>query len=829
MRPMIHSNLGSTLTLSIKCRAGSILFGAFNSHESKERRRLVRILRYLKNSKVAVVLIVALLIVQAFADLSLPRYTSDLVDVGIQQSGIEHASPDQMRASTFEATCMLASEEGENLIRASYAPSDDGTYALTDEGSKQREALDDAMAWPMAIVYFADQASEESARASGGAEGGDAAASSGEESASVDGAFMRDGFDLAQLVQAYQAGAISKDDVLSMVDSAKEHLSGVSDSLVDQQAIAAVKAEYEALGLDMGAIQMGCLLRIGAQMLGVAALMAIVSVAVGFLASRTAAKVARGLRERLFSKVLSFSDAEVQRFSAASLITRGTNDIQQIQMVLTMVLRMVLYAPILAIGGIIMVSRTNASMSWIIVFAVVVIFLIIGILMAIALPKFKVMQKLIDRVNLVAREMLNGLPVIRAFGRQDFEYKRFDDASTALYRTQLFTNRAMTFMMPAMMLVMNGVSVLIVWVGGSYIDSGTIQTGDMIAFITYSMVIIMSFLIIGMMAIMLPRADVAAERVNEVLSTESSIHDPARPVELPASGAAGERRGARIEFKDVTFAYDEGSEPVLRHISFVAEPGDTLAIIGPTGCGKSTVLKLIERFYDVSEGAVLIDGVDVRSLRQHDLRSLLGYVPQKAFLFSGSIADTVRFGAPGASDDDVSAALEIAQAADFVGEKEEGAESFVSQGGDNVSGGQRQRLSIARAIATNARAYLFDDSFSALDYATDARLRAALASKLGDATKVIVAQRISTVLDATTIVVLDDGEMVGRGTHAQLLRTCPTYREIAESQLSPAEIERTLSQGDGAVRCDNAACEEGAAQEKSAAQGGDAQKGGGVR
>ncbi len=753
----------------------------------------MRIIRYLRHSKVAVVLIVALLIVQAFADLSLPRYTSDLVDVGIQQGGIEHASPDQMRASTFDAACMLASEDGEELIRASYTQADDGTYALTDEGSKKREALDDAMAWPMAIVYFADQAAEGDA--------GTASVVAEEEGASAnDTAALQGGFDLSQLVQAYQAGAISKDDVLSMVDAAKEHLFGVSDSLVDQQAIAAVKAEYEALGLDLGAIQMGSLARIGVQMLGVAALMAIVSVAVGYLASRTAAKVARGLRERLFAKVLSFSDSEVQRFSAASLITRGTNDIQQIQMVLTMVLRMVLYAPILAIGGIIMVSRTNAAMSWIIVLAVVVIFLVIGILMAIALPKFKVMQKLIDRVNLVAREMLNGLPVIRAFGRQDFESKRFDDASTALYRTQLFTNRAMTFMMPAMMLVMNGVSVLIVWVGGSYIDSGTIQTGDMIAFITYSMVIIMSFLIIGMMAIMLPRADVAAERVNEVLATESSIHDPAHPAELPAPESEGERRGARIEFKDVTFAYDEHSEPVLRHISFVAEPGDTLAIIGPTGCGKTTVLKLIERFYDVSEGAVLIDGVDVRDLRQHDLRSLLGYVPQKAFLFSGSIADTVRFGAPEASDADVNTALSIAQAADFVGEKEEGTGSFISQGGDNVSGGQRQRLSIARAIATNARAYLFDDSFSALDYATDARLRAALAAELGGATKVIVAQRISTVLDATTIVVLDDGEMVGCGTHAQMLRTCPTYREIAESQLSPAEIERTLAQGDAAVK-----------------------------
>ncbi len=763
----------------------------------KRKGRLVRIIRYLKHSKAAVALIVVLLVVQAFADLSLPRYTSDLVDVGIQQEGIEHASPDAMRASTFDAVCMLASDEDESLVRSSYTQSDDGSYALNSSGV-DREALDSAMAWPMAIVYFAEQAQERGADATtdGQAAAGVDGQAAADAQSSTEGFVEPGSFDLNALVAAYQAGAVSKADVLSMVDAAKQQLSGVNDSLVEQQAIEAVKAEYEALGMDLGAIQMACLARIGAQMLGVAALMAAASIAVGYLASRTAAKVARLLRERLFARVLSFSDAEIQHFSAASLITRGTNDIQQIQMVLTMVLRMVLYAPILAIGGIIMVSRTNAAMSWIIVLAVVAIFLLIGILMAIAMPKFRIMQKLIDRVNLVAREMLSGLSVIRAFGRQGFEAKRFDDASTALYRTQLFTNRAMTFMMPAMMLVMNAVSVLIVWVGGSYIDNGTIQTGDMIAFITYSMVIIMSFLIIGMMAIMLPRADVAAERVNEVLATESSVHDPDQPhALLRAEGEeSASATGARIEFKDVTFAYDKGSEPVLRHISFEAEPGSTLAIIGPTGCGKSTVLKLIERFYDVTEGAVLIDGVDVRDVSQHDLRAQLGYVPQKAFLFSGSVADTVRFGAPDATDDQVRRAASIAQASDFVEAKDEGYESFVSQGGDNVSGGQRQRLSIARAIATGARAYMFDDSFSALDYATDARLRAALARELGAATKVIVAQRISTVLDADAIVVLDDGAMVGYGTHAQLLRTCPTYREIAQSQLSEDEIERTLAQ-----------------------------------
>lgn len=736
----------------------------------------MRIISYLKQSKAAVALIVVLLIVQAFADLSLPRYTSDLVDVGIQQGGIEDCSPNVISSETFDYVCMLAPEGDEQLLRASYEQNSDGNYTLTESGKEDRSVVDSAIALPLVVVHFSDQmaASMQGQQAQGSSSAFDGAAAGGQ------------GFDLPQLYAAYDAGMIGKAQVSDAMDQAKSAFGNIDDSLIQQQAVSAAKAEYEQLGVDMGTMQMNYLLWLGAQMLGVAALMMIASIAVGFIASRTAAKTARGLRERLFEKVVSFSDAEIQSFSAASLITRGTNDIQQIQMVTVMLLRMVLYSPILAIGGIIMVSQTNASMSWIIVLAVVVIAIVIGILMAVAMPKFKVMQKLIDRVNLVSREMLTGLPVIRAFDRQEYEEARFDEASTALYRTQLFTNRTMTFTMPAMMLVMNAVSVLIVWVGGSYIDSGTIQTGDMIAFITYAMVIVMSFLMIGMIAIMLPRADVAAQRVNEVLETESSIVDPECS---QAFAVDDEAKGLPVQFDDVTFAYSQGSDPVLRHISFTAEPGQTTAIIGPTGSGKSTIMKLIERFYDVAEGSVCVGGVDVRNITQHELRSELGYVPQKAFLFSGTIGSAIAYSDEGMGEDRIRAAADIAQASEFIDAKEEGLETAISQGGTNVSGGQRQRLSIARALATDARVLLFDDSFSALDYATDAKVRHALAQNAAGKTVIVVAQRISTVLNADKIVVLEEGEMVGCGTHAQLLESCSTYREIAESQLSEEELK----------------------------------------
>ncbi|MBS6971110.1 MAG: ABC transporter ATP-binding protein [Eggerthella sp.] len=714
----------------------------------------MRIIRYLKNCKVAVLLIVCLLVVQAFTDLALPHYTSDIVDVGIQQSGVEHAATDEMTAKTHDEIAMMLPVDDEQTFRDAYTETDDGTYKLNDQGKKEQEELDRMVALPLVAIHYSSQIPD---------------------------------LYLDQVMQAYEAGAIDKQKILDMLDEAKQHMGDMGDSIVDQQAIAAAKAEYESLGYNLSDMQMGYLVRIGLLMLGLAALGMVAAVLVGFIASRTAAKVGATLRSKLFRRVVSFSDAEVQSFSAASLITRGTNDIQLVQMVTVMLLRMVLYAPILAIGGIIMVSRTNLAMSWIIILAVAVIFVLIMVLMRVALPKFQIMQTLIDRVNLVSREILTGLPVIRAFDRQPYEEKRFDEASTKLMKTQLFTNRVMTFMMPLMMLIMNGVSVLIVWVGGSYIDNGTIQTGDLIAFITYAMVIIMSFLMIGMISIMLPRADVAAQRVNEVLETKPTICDPAadkaRDAELRRSG-----EGATIAFNDVSFRYGDSKECVLEHIDFTAEPGKTTALIGSTGSGKSTVIKLIERFYDVTEGSVTIDGVDVRDVTQQALREQLGYVPQKAFLFSGTIESNVAYADEGMSVDRIREAVDIAQASEFVASKEEGLGTRVSQGGSNVSGGQRQRLAIARALATEARAYLFDDSFSALDYKTDAALRQELHTRLGGKTVVIVAQRISTVLHADRIVVLDDGRIVGQGTHEELMETCEEYREIAMSQLSEAEL-----------------------------------------
>lgn len=714
----------------------------------------MRIIRYLKNCKVAVLLIVCLLVVQAFTDLALPHYTSDIVDVGIQQSGVEHAATDEMTAKTHDEIAMMLPVDDEQTFRDAYTETDDGTYKLNDQGKKEQEELDRMVALPLVAIHYSSQIPD---------------------------------LDLDQVMQAYEAGAIDKQKILDMLDEAKQHMGGMGDSIVDQQAIAAAKAEYESLGYNLSDMQMGYLVRIGLLMLGLAALGMVAAVLVGFIASRTAAKVGATLRSKLFRRVVSFSDAEVQSFSAASLITRGTNDIQLVQMVTVMLLRMVLYAPILAIGGIIMVSRTNLAMSWIIILAVAVIFVLIMVLMRVALPKFQIMQTLIDRVNLVSREILTGLPVIRAFDRQPYEEKRFDEASTKLMKTQLFTNRVMTFMMPLMMLIMNGVSVLIVWVGGSYIDNGTIQTGDLIAFITYAMVIIMSFLMIGMISIMLPRADVAAQRVNEVLETKPTICDPAadkaRDAELRRSGV-----GATIAFNDVSFRYGDSKECVLEHIDFTAEPGKTTVLIGSTGSGKSTVIKLIERFYDVTEGSVTIDGVDVRDVTQQALREQLGYVPQKAFLFSGTIESNVAYADEGMPVDRIREAVDIAQASEFVASKEEGLGTRVSQGGSNVSGGQRQRLAIARALATEARAYLFDDSFSALDYKTDAALRQELHTRLGGKTVVIVAQRISTVLHADRIVVLDDGRIVGQGTHEELMETCEEYREIAMSQLSEAEL-----------------------------------------
>lgn len=538
-------------------------------------------------------------------------------------------------------------------------------------------------------------------------------------------------------------------------------------------------------------MQMRYLWATGAKMLAFTLLMVATSISIGFIASRTSAKIGLDLRRKVFTKVISFSKTEVNEFSTASLITRSTNDVTQVQTVSVMLLRMVLYAPIIGIGGVIMVARTDLSMSWTIGLAVAVVMGLVIVLFALVRPKFKMMQKLIDRVNLRMREILTNMSVIRAFGREDHEQKRFEDASADLMKTQLFTGRAMSLMGPSMMLVMNGVSVLIVWVATGQVDRGALQVGDMVAFITYATMIILSFLILSMVSIILPRANVAAERIDEVLNTEAVITEPEHPVDMREVEGELVSHGGKpgtVEFDNVSFRYAGAEADAISDISFTARPGTMTAIIGSTGCGKSTVLNLIPRFYDVTGGAVRIDGVDVRDMSTHDLRSLIGYVPQKSTLFSGTIESNLKFGGDEISEDDVERAARIAQAADFIAERDEGLEDHISQSGTNVSGGQKQRLAIARAIATRAPILLLDDSFSALDYATDRKLRTALAEEAGDSTVIVVAQRVSTVMGADQIIVLDEGEMVGIGTHAELMESCEEYREIAYSQLSASEL-----------------------------------------
>ena len=558
----------------------------------------------------------------------------------------------------------------------------------------------------------------------------------------------------------------------------------VAESL-SSQAMLLVSLEYEAQGIAHD-VQMAYLWREGLQMLGLTLLMVVVAVAVGFVASRVSAAIGRDLRRDVFSTVIGFSHAEIEQFSTASLITRTTNDIQQVQFVCVILLRMVAYAPILGIGGIVHVARSETGLTWITFLAVVALLLLIGVLMRIAMPKFKLMQTLVDRLNLVSREILTGIMPVRAFSREAFEEQRFDKANRDLMQTQLFTNRTMAGLMPFMTLIMNGTSLLIVWFGGKAMDMGTMQVGEMIAFITYTMQIVMSFLMLAMVAVLLPRAGVAADRIYEVLRTPATIHDPTP--EVAEKAKARTHWDGVVQFEDVSFRYPGADDDALEHISFTAKPGETTAIIGSTGCGKSTLLNLIPRFYDVTGGRVTIDGVDVRDLPQQTLHDLLGYVPQKGVLFSGTIESNLKFGGPAITDGDVQEAAAIAQATDFIEAKTEGFRSPIAQGGSNVSGGQKQRLSIARAIAKHPRIYLFDDSFSALDYKTDVALRRALKARTDNATVLIVAQRISTVLHANQILVLDEGKVVGKGTHAQLLESCPEYREIARSQLSQKEL-----------------------------------------
>ena len=729
---------------------------------------MTKIFKQLGRHWAACLAVVALLIVQAYCDLSLPDYTSKIVDTGIQQGGIESPVPDTVRSTTLQALELLMSEDDAALADEAYTdPDADGMRTLNPDADTA--ALENAFTTPDVVLYMAAAKN--------------AATAAGSTDTVVPTAYDLDAV-ATQLAAASQAPGAREMLQSQLTDGLAQLDETVADSL-SSQAMLLVALEYDAQGIAHD-VQMSYLLRTGGQMLALTLLMVAVAVAVGFIASRVSAAIGRDLRRDVFRTVVGYSNAEIEKFSTASLITRTTNDIQQVQFVCVILLRMVAYAPILGIGGIMHVASGNTGLEWIIFVAVAALLALIAVLMNVAMPKFKQMQVLVDRLNLVSREILTGIMPIRAFSREAFEEKRFDRANTDLMKTQLFTNRTMVAMMPFMTLIMNGTSLLIVWFGGKAMDAGNMQVGEMIAFITYTMQIVMSFLMLAMVAVMLPRAGVAADRIDEVCRTKASIHDPDAATAKPAL----EKKDwdGVVRFEDVSFRFPGTDSDALEHISFTANPGETTAIIGSTGCGKSSLLNLIPRFYDVTGGRVTIDGIDVREMPQEQLHSLLGYVPQKGVLFSGTIESNLKFGGAQITDAGMKKAASIAQATEFIDAKPEGYASPIAQGGSNVSGGQKQRLSIARAIAKEPKIYLFDDSFSALDYKTDVTLRRALKEETDNATVIIVAQRISTVLHANQILVLDDGRLVGKGTHAQLMATCPEYQEIARSQLSQKEL-----------------------------------------
>ena len=726
----------------------------------------------------AMIAIMLILFVQAYCDLSLPAYTSNIVNVGIQQGGIEDEIPEQIAREEMDKLLLFVSEEDGQKVMDAYEEDTESyekdAYVLKESVSgdeEQMKELQDILKLPMMMTTGFESGSDMTKEVE-----------SQLKSSLPDGTVSEDTtiFDIMKMLPGEQRTA--------MVEKMGEQMDDLPDTILDQAAVSYCKSVYQDLGMDMEKIQTGYLAKTGGMMIALAFLGMAASVLVGFLASRVGASAGRDLRGRVFHKVVGFSNHEFNQFSTASLITRSTNDIQQIQMLIVMLLRMVLYAPILAIGGVFQVMKTNVSMSWIIGLAVIIIACMVLLLFVVAMPKFKMLQKLVDKLNLVTREILTGLSVIRAFSTEKHEEKRFDDANVELTKTNLFVNRAMTFMMPAMMLVMNGVSVLIVWTGAHGISDGQMQVGDMMAFIQYTMQIIMGFLMLCMISIMLPRAAVAADRVEEVLKSETIICDPERPEVLPEQGEGV------LSFDHVSFKYPGADEDVLQDITFTARPGQTTAIIGSTGSGKSTLVNLIPRFYDVTEGKITLDGIDIRDIKQHDLREKLGYVPQKGVLFSGNIASNIMFGNQDGTEEEMKEAAEIAQATEFIETKPEGYESPIAQGGSNVSGGQKQRLSIARAIAKHPDVYIFDDSFSALDYKTDAILRAELKEKTAESTVMIVAQRISTILHADQIIVLEDGQIVGKGTHKELLKNCEAYYQIASSQLSEKELEEDLKE-----------------------------------
>lgn len=715
--------------------------------------------------------IIIVLFIQAYCDLSLPAYTSDIVNVGIQQGGVEDQVPEAISVDEMNRLLLFVPSEDQETVLGAYEE-DNSTYDVEayvmkeDISEEDISSLEKILAYPMMMTAGFESGSDMTAQIE---EQMKASLPEGtaQEEMTV--------FDIMQMMPEEQREA--------MVDTMEEQMTDMPDTILDQAAVSYVGTVYENLGINMDDLQIHYLLTTGGKMAGLAFLGMAASVLVGFMASRVGAATGRDLRGRVFHKVVGFSNNEFDHFSTASLITRSTNDIQQIQLIIVMLLRIVLYAPILAIGGIIQVFQTNVSMSWIIGLAVVLIGLVILVLFLVAMPKFRIMQSLVDKVNLVMREILTGLSVIRAFSTQKYEEERFDKANRDLTRTNLFVNRAMTFMMPVMMLVMNGISVLIMWNGAHGIDNGEMQVGDMMAFIQYTMQIIMGFLMLCMLSIMLPRAAVAADRVQEVLDSQTVILDPDQPEKF-----SGNEKGL-LTFDHVSFRYPGADENVIHDISFTARPGETTAIIGSTGSGKSTLVNLIPRFYDVTEGSITLDGVDIRNVSQHELRERLGYVPQKGVLFSGDIASNIMFGNPEGGEEEMVGAAEIAQATEFIDQKPEGYKSPIAQGGSNVSGGQKQRLSIARAIAKHPEVFIFDDSFSALDFKTDVTLRKALKKRTKNSTVLIVAQRISTILNAEQIIVLDDGKIAGMGTHQELLKTCEVYQQIAASQLSESELK----------------------------------------
>ena len=735
-----------------------------------------KIFKQLARHWAACLAVVALLFVQAYCDLSLPDYTSKIVDTGIQQGGIESSLPETVRQSTLDALSLLMGEEDADALQNAYGYylQDNGVLKLrSDLTDAERTALEEAVTTPDIVLYMAAAQN--------------ANAPAGDEAEAMTAAPTAEDLDAvcAQFAAMAQMPGFSREMIRQQLASAMEQVDETTLSSMASQATLLVSLEYEAQGVSHD-VQMAYLFRVGGQMLALTLLMVVVAILVGLIASRVSASIGRELRRETFSSVIHFSNAEIENFSTASLITRTTNDIQQVQFTCVILLRMVAYAPILGIGGVMHVTQGNTGLAWIIVLDVAALLLLITVLMSVAMPKFKIMQTLVDKLNLVSREILTGVMPVRAFSRESFEEKRFDAASRELMGTQLFTNRAMVAMMPFMTLIMNGTSLLIVWFGGKAMDAGNMQVGEMIAFITYTMQIVMSFLMLAMVAVMLPRAGVAADRIDEVCRTKASIHDPDAATAKPAL----EKKDwdGVVRFEDVSFRFPGADSDALEHISFTANPGETTAIIGSTGCGKSSLLNLIPRFYDVTGGRVTIDGIDVREMPQEQLHSLLGYVPQKGVLFSGTIESNLKFGGAQITDAGMKKAASIAQATEFIDAKPEGYASPIAQGGSNVSGGQKQRLSIARAIAKEPKIYLFDDSFSALDYKTDVTLRRALKEETDNATVIIVAQRISTVLHANQILVLDDGRLVGKGTHAQLMATCPEYQEIARSQLSQKEL-----------------------------------------